>query len=169
MNELLEKISSYNIFNYLLPGALFAVLATRLTSYDLSQTDVVTGAFTYYFIGLVISRIGSLLVEPALKKLGVVTFAPYADFVSASSSDAKLEVLSEVNNMYRTLASLSLCLLATMVFDQLAGTCLQVRSGVPYLLVTLLATLFVFSYRKQTDYIRSSLQAILNDTGADPQ
>lgn len=159
MNHLLDKISSYNIVNYLLPGALFAVFATRLTAFNLLQSDVVTGAFTYYFIGLVISRVGSLLVEPALKKLGVVKFAPYEDFVTASAADSKLEILSEVNNMYRTLASMTLCLLAAMAVDTILASVPRLHSVFVYVLVILLAILFVLSYRKQTGYISKRIGA----------
>ena len=35
MDGLLDKISSYNIFNYLLPGSLFAVVADAVTDYRL--------------------------------------------------------------------------------------------------------------------------------------
>ena len=45
MKEILEKLSSYNIFNNLLPGILFVVLAKASTSYDFIQTDVFLGSF----------------------------------------------------------------------------------------------------------------------------
>jgi len=106
MNELLNKLSSYNVFNYLLPGIVFAVLAGEIIHYPIVQRDILTGAFLYYFVGLVVSRFGSLIVEPLLKALSFVKFAHYKDFVAVSHEDAKLEVLSEVNNTYRTLASL---------------------------------------------------------------
>ena len=67
MKELLDKLSSYNIFNYLLPGILFSVLASKTTELNLIQIDIILGVFVYYFIGLIISRIGSLIIEPILK------------------------------------------------------------------------------------------------------
>src|SRR5260370_14737106 len=111
MNELLAKLSSYNVFNYLLPGIVFAILAGDIIHYSIIQKDIVTGAFFYYFVGLVVSRFGSLIIEPLLKWLRFVKFADYKDFVAASQKDAKLDVLSEVNNTYRTLPSLTSLLL----------------------------------------------------------
>ena len=67
MKELLDKLSSYNLFNYLFPGILFVTIAKETTSLDLLQENIITGVFLYYFIGLVISRVGSLLIEPLLK------------------------------------------------------------------------------------------------------
>ena len=72
MKDLIDKLSSYNIFNYLFPGVLFAALGDRLTSYSLLIDDIMVGVFIYYFIGLVISRLGSLFLEPLLKWLKIV-------------------------------------------------------------------------------------------------
>lgn len=69
MDGLLDKISSYNIFNYLLPCSIFAVVADALTSFHVLQEDIVIGLFLYYFIGLVVSRVGSLVIEPSLRAL----------------------------------------------------------------------------------------------------
>ena len=80
MKDLLEKLSSYNIFNYLLPGVVFVAISSSLTGYSLIQDDIVIGVFLYYFIGLVISRIGSILVEPVLKGLGFLHFSEYRDY-----------------------------------------------------------------------------------------
>jgi hypothetical protein len=98
MKDLLDKLSSYNIFNYLLPGVLYAAFAEAFTSFHFVHKDPVVGVFLYYFFGSVISRVGSLLVEPIMKRLNFINFAPYEDFVRATEADPKLEVLSETNN-----------------------------------------------------------------------
>ena len=71
MKDLLEKLSSYNIFNYLLPGIVFVALADALTSFHFVQQDIVIGVFVYYFIGLIISRLGSIVIEPILSKRSI--------------------------------------------------------------------------------------------------
>ena len=106
MKDILSKLSSYNLFNYLFPGIVFVIAAGKLTHYSLIQQDIVIGVFLYYFIGLVVSRFGSLVIEPILRKTSFLRFANYGDFVAASKKDEKLELLSEVNNTYRTLCSL---------------------------------------------------------------
>ena len=159
MKDLLDRLSSYNIFNYLLPGILFAVLAEKVSSLQLVQKDVVTGVFVYYFLGSVISRLGSLVVEPLLKRIGLLTFAPYADFVRAARVDPKLELLSETNNMYRTfcamISSLGLVALVDVLLPLIPGS----RAFVPWLLLLGLLLLYVSSYRKQTSYVRSRVEA----------
>lgn len=159
MKDLLDKISSYNIFNYLLPGILFVVVLDKIASLRLIQDDIIIAAFVYYFVGLVISRFGSLVIEPLLKKISFVKFASYTDFVAASQKDAKLEVLSEVNNMYRTLLSMLVLLLVAFAyrFLELKWPGLGVWS--PYILIVLLFVLFLFSYRKQTEYVAKRVKA----------
>jgi len=159
MKDLLEKLSSYNIFNYLLPGIVFVVVADALTTFHFVQQDIVLGVFLYYFIGLIISRLGSIVIEPILKWSKFVKFAPYADFVSASKKDKSLEVLSEANNMYRTLCSLFVSLILLKIYERLSISFpIMGRWATEFLVVGMLA-LFCLSYRKQTQYITKRIQS----------
>jgi len=159
MNDFLSKLSSYNLFNYLLPGILFAVLAKQITHYSFLQSEIVIGVFLYYFIGMVVSRLGSLVIEPVLKWTTFVKFAPYKDFVAASKKDAKIEILSEANNTYRTLCALFMSLLLLKAYEKLEErwAALQRRGGI--VLAFLLLIMFLFAYRKQTRYITDRIEA----------
>jgi hypothetical protein len=90
MKEILEKISSYNLFNYLLPGTVFVFVLAKISEHNFIQKDLLIGAFLYYFIGLIISRIGSVIIEPLLKKWNFLKFAEYSDFVIYSKKDDKI-------------------------------------------------------------------------------
>lgn len=159
MKELLEKIATYNLFNYFLPGIVFVILANWITNYSFPLDNLVIGAFMCYFIGLVISRVGSLLIEPFLKKISFLRFAGYSDFISASKKDSKIEVLSEANNMYRTLTSMLLILSLLKLYEILSNKIPLIRSCSPYILIVLLILLFLFSYRKQTVYINKRINS----------
>ncbi len=159
MNELFNKLSSYNIFNYLLPGILFAIFAGEIIHHSLVQRDVLTGAFLYYFLGLVVSRFGSLTIEPILKWLRFVKFADYKDFVLVSQKDPKLDVLSEVNNTYRTLAALFSLLLLLKLYMKLEARFPGLKDWDITIMAGLLLIMFLFSYRKQTAYITKRINA----------
>ena len=116
MKEVFDRLSAYNIFNCLLPGALFAGLGEKITTYSLVHENFLIGLFLYYFIGLIISRIGSLIVEPFLKWIKFVKFADYKDYVKASELDPKVDLFSEQNNMYRTLCSLPIVLVLLKIY-----------------------------------------------------
>ena len=154
MQEIIEKISSYNIFNYLFPGIIYVVLIREITNYDFLQKNNFIGAFLYFFIGLVISRFGSLVIDAILKskKLNFIKFADYSEYITASDKDKKVELFSEVNNMYRTIISLFVLLLFTKGYHSLSNW-LGLSKNLSFILLSiLLIILFVFSYKKQTGF-----------------
>lgn len=155
MKDILEKISSYNLFNYLLPGVIFSVLGQRLGIIALPKADVIVLAFLYYFIGMVVSRVGSLIMEPILKKLRIIKYSPYTDYLKASEKDVKMAGMVEANNTYRTLAATFFALVIGLAVISLAdklGLSVETRE---YWLAGSLFVLFVFSFRKQSAFIVS--------------
>lgn len=159
LEEILKKISSYNIFNFLLPGTVFAYAGDVFTSFSLIQKDLFVGAFLYYFFGLVISRFGSVVIEKVLIKWRVITFSNYEDYVVAERKDSLLPVLSEVNNTLRTMCSLLIFVPGIIVYDKLASSYPVFSLVAPYVLLVFLFVLFLFAYRKQTNYITNRVQA----------
>lgn len=160
MNEILSKLSSYNLFNYLFTGVIFVALCKFFTPYSLIQENLLIGLFLYYFIGLTLSRLGSVLIEPFLKWTRFTKYSDYGDFVKASKLDNKLEVLSEANNMYRTLVAVCLSIIFLKLY---AGINPQHQLHQPaYYLLTVLLVLFLFSYRKQVSYISKRIKSNLN-------
>ena len=159
MKELLSKLSSYNLFNYLLPGVIFVATASKFTRYSFIQEDIVIGLFLYYFIGLVISRFGSVVIEPILRGVSFLKFADYNDFIVASKKDEKIEVLSEANNTYRTLCSLFVLLLLLKVYERMEDRFVFLKDYGAMVVVALLLVMFLFAYRKQTLYIVKRIKA----------
>jgi hypothetical protein len=159
MADLLDKISSYNLFNYLLPGVLFAVIASKLTHYTFLGYEVVLAGFLYYFIGLVVSRFGSLVLEPLFKRTRFVVFAEYKSYLSACNKDPKVELMSEVNNTYRTLCSLFVLLLLLKLYEILGARWPVFEKFHVIALIALLLVTFAFAYRKQTAYVKKRIEA----------
>ena len=162
MKDLLDKIGSYNIFNYLFPGCIFAIAASKTTEFNLIQPDIISGAFVYYFLGSAVSRIGSLIIEPLLKKIGFISFAEYEDFIKASKNDALIEKLSESNNMYRTICSVLFCLALLNGVELAASECPAIKHWLPHAAIFSLFSLYLYSYKKQTDFINKRVQSSNN-------
>lgn len=160
MKELLDKLSSYNLFNYLLPGAIFVAASRRMSSHTFRDDNIVIELFLVYFIGMVISRVGSLTIEPAMKRMKFIKFAPYKEFVGASLKDPKIDLLSEQNNTYRTLCAVFLALGILKLYDLAAAG--WPRTARTLVLVGLFL-LFALAYRKQTDYVRKRIEATPKD------
>ena len=159
MNEYIEKLSSYNLFNYLFPGVVFCLIVDKYFSYSLIQESTIIGIFLYYFIGLVISRIGSLIIEPILKKTKFVNFSSYSDYIAACKQDSKIEILSEENNMYRTVVSLLFTLVLVFGYESIANTWPLIAQYTKYIAILILIIMFLFSYKKQTSYIVKRIES----------
>ncbi|HZH87380.1 MAG TPA: hypothetical protein VFD77_08685 [Brumimicrobium sp.] len=163
MNELLNKLSSYNLFNYLFPGVLFVVLLKETTNINLIQGSIIEGVFLYYFIGLIISRIGSVLVEPVLLFFKFIKYADPIDFKKADNQDSQIKLHLEINNMLRTLIALMFVWLIIVVTDSL-GLKIDFKSEIVVIsIITLLLVLFLFSFKKQTKFINRRIKFILKD------
>jgi hypothetical protein len=158
MKDLLDKISSYNLFNYLLPGIIFVCVAKYFTDYNFIQENDFLGAFLYYFIGMVISRFGSLFIEPFFKWISFLKFASYKSFVAASKKDEKIELFSEVNNTYRTISAMFTLLLLLKAYNYFQVTWAIPGKYSQLGLVIIILFLFLFSYRKQTNYITKRIE-----------
>lgn len=153
MKAILEKLSAYNIFSYLLTGLLFVSLGERLTSFSLIQRSWVVGIVLYYFIGLVIGRVGSLMVKPLLERIGFVKEAPYADYVEASKSDSKIDILSAKNNMFRTLCAMVMMLIGLKIGEKAIGVLPWSADVYDFGFLVGLFVLFLFSYRNQAQEV----------------
>jgi hypothetical protein len=160
MTDFLNKLSSYNLLNNLLPGTLFVILLNHFTKYKISQENLLLNIFLYYFIGLTISRISSITIEPFLKKIKFVTFCDYQTFVDATKNDIKLDVLVETNNKFRVLLAMILLIIISKGFYSLNNNFLKISENTQqYLLLIFIAIIYLFAYRKQTNYVTKRINA----------
>jgi hypothetical protein len=151
--SLLEKISSYNLFNYLFTGAVFLIGVDRIAGTECAGWSLIAFVLVAYFMGMVLSRIGSLMVEPIFKRTGFVKYTAYADFVKAEKTDAKIAPLLEMNNIYRTLIALFIVLGAVKVVVALTNKYPNLTPYIEWSWPFALALLFAIAYRKQTKFI----------------
>ena len=153
MNDILKQISSYNLFTNLFPGAAFCILLSEFFGHPLILENLFAAFFFYYFIGIVVSRVGSLFVEPVLRRFGLIGDQTYEDYVIGSVVDADLKILSETSTIYRTLVALPICIgifQIGYVFAQSSALSSTVRAGV---VLAVLLLLFTAAYWKQSRYV----------------
>ncbi|QQR78512.1 MAG: hypothetical protein IPJ68_05575 [Candidatus Moraniibacteriota bacterium] len=160
MEKIVDKITSYNLFNYLFPGVLFSIALEHLTPYSLTYENLIIAAFVYYFVGLIVSRFASLIVEPLLRWTRFIKFAEYDDFIIAAKEDPKIDVLLETNNMYRTFVSAIVLLVAARGYELLSYKVPFLGDYKWWILIASLLVIFLISYRKQTSYIKRRVESI---------
>lgn len=153
----LGRVSNYNLLNNLIPGAILCVILKYLVGYDLMNVGTLELLVIFYFVGMINGRIGSLVVEPFLKKIKIVAFRDHKLFVEAEQKDKKIIYLSETNNMYRSMISVAFTALLVKLYR--VGVDLHWDWGnvTEWIVLVTMLILFSCAYRKQTKYIVSRI------------
>lgn len=157
MTDILSKITSYNLFNNLVPGVVFSYAASSLEIAAVGTGNLATDLIIYYFIGVLISRFGSLFVEPILKFTRVAIYADYTSYLNACANDKKIELLVEDNNQYRTYISALVILILALIFNNASDQYQITQTTRKIIVVSAILMLFILAYRKQTSYIRKRI------------
>lgn len=153
MEKVVEKLDSYNILNNLLPGVVMVFLLRKELGINLVDDNMVEILFISYFVGMIISRVGSLVVEPICRIVKLVDHVTYEDFIRASKGDDKIELLSETNNSYRSFLTVGIIILMGKLCVFLATKVSIPSSAVDIIMILVIIIVFACAYRKQTDYI----------------
>lgn len=159
MDKIIDKLSTYNIFTNLFPGVIYCFLVDKFFDIPLIQNDLVVAAFLYYFCGMVISRISSVVLEPFLKNTHFVKFVDYKKYVSSLAKDEQIGILLETSNAYRSVVALLVCVLATSGWVKIVSNFPGIGAYTHYILLALLLALFLLAYRKQTGYIVARIES----------
>lgn len=108
---------------------------------------------------MVISRIGSILISPILKKTGFIKFEKYSDYIDTSKKDQKISLLLQDSNTYRTLISLFLCTSLVSIFSNQIITSLGFsRNTLATITSMTLFILFLFAHKKQAEFISKRIK-----------
>lgn len=161
MDKLVEKLSSYHIFNFIIPGAVYCFLCQKLYGLTLRSDHIIQEVVLFYFIGLIISRIGSLLIEPILKKVCKHNYCSYNDYIDGSQEDSKIELLSEVNNTFRTMIALGIVSLATDIIIRFSSKPRFISAYYSIIIAVLFIALFIASYIKQTKMVSRRVESAI--------
>lgn len=160
MEKIIEKISNYHIFNNLVPGYLFLIISEQILKTNLIIDNIVYSFFEAYFIGVIISRLSSLVVEKIINKIWKLNKEPYHKYIEASNKDAKIEVLNQDCNMYRSLCTLMIIELIIKLIVMSGISSIINRDIAILLILIVLVIIFAFSFVKQHNYISSRVKAI---------
>lgn len=165
---IMGRISSYELLNNLLPGAIYVVAVERLTDFRIFTDDALRNIIISYTVGLIIGRIGSLVIEELLKKIKKGKWLErvnYEEYVRAEKRDdnGQLRRLSMTNNAYRSLTATFVCILLTVCLSLIwpnISTFPWVRQIFVILGLIIVITVICFSYKKQTRYVTKRVKTM---------
>lgn len=158
MEKIIDKLSSYHIFNYIIPGGLFLILCNNYLNIKIEQDKFIYFFFMSYFIGIIISRVSSLVTEKIIYFVFKIKKESHEDYIKASKKDEKIEMLMQDMNMYRSICTMLIILLIIKVVKIFGLYQLIRKDFLIVLLFILLIIIFVCAYIKQTKYVISRVK-----------
>ena len=160
---IIDKLSQYNFLTNILPGTVLCIILKYLVGYDLIPDDYCQAGIVFYFVGMVNSRVGSLVIEPILKAISWVKFAPYSEFLRAEKEDAKLTILSQENNVFRSYISLMFISILGYIYKNCSLDLRLSLNNESLVLIVILFVLFLFAYKKQTSFVRKRVENFIKN------
>lgn len=159
----IDKLSQYNFLTNILPGTVLCIILKYIVGYDLIPDDYYQAGIVFYFVGMVKSRVGSLVIEPILKAISWVKFAPYSEFLRAEKEDAKLTILSQENNVFRSYISLMFISILGYIYKSCSLDLRLSLNNESLVLIVILFVLFLFAYKKQTSFVRKRVENFIKN------
>lgn len=161
MESLITKLRNYELVNNVIVGAIIYHLGMYCLKLEpLKNLSLIGELSIVYFVGLVVSRIGSLVLEPVCKTFKIVLYAPPEQYYAAEKKDKKISDIVEANNMYRSLsAGFFMILFAKFVLNN--WPTIMEALNPENVILWILAIGFILAFRKQTGYVRRRVEAAL--------
>lgn len=158
MESILQNISEYRLLNNLIPGGFFVGVLSWAAGWASSEVNFIFIIAISYVAGVILSRLGSLVVEPVAKKVFKVDFASYEDYCQAEKRYPKLASMNTENNIFRTFVVMSACLLLGAPIIGLFGMGDGRALSLLVIASALSVAIFMLAYIKQTNYIVSRIK-----------
>lgn len=162
IEKIIDRISSYQFFNFFYPGAIFIAIMDHLLKKDFAEYSIWHLLLFCYFLGMTFSRIGSLMIECPMTKWHIIEEINYPRLVKAEKKDSKVMLLQEICNTFRTLSATFFVLTILMLMEDCLGIGLEFTNK-DIALCIFIAVLFLFSFKKQYKYVKSRIECISQD------
>ncbi len=164
MNDLLDKLSNYDILNHVIPGSIYLIGLDYLNGTDFMGMDIAYFILLSFAFGIIIGRIGSLVLQKLLYKFTKEAGEPYEEYIKASRKDKKIVLLESTKKEYRNIMSMFITLLLSSLLLKLIKI-INIRINLAiYIFIILLVILFGASTLKTNSFIIKRIKAT-NDEG----
>ena len=153
VKSITDKLSTYQFSNFIYPGAVFLGIL-KFKGVKIPMLDNVWWLLlASYFLGMVISRFGSIVIEWISVKATLITKYDIKAYAKHLKADSFTGIILELANIYRTLCAMGLILMVcTIIGYNGADKCCMI------LLEIMFVILFWMSFIKQYHYLLNKLK-----------
>ena len=173
--DILDKLDTYEVFTNLLPGIFFGILFEFLFHIKIPSgvissgvpADGVIGALgaiaIYYFLGVLIGGISSIVTQPTLLMLKFVTYASHSDFITAEKNDEKVRILIEKSDFYCSLLTAVLLIFSMKLVIVVKEHWTPISEQWMWFVLMLVFFVLLFTYQLQNSLLQNRIK-IANKT-----
>jgi hypothetical protein len=163
---MLDRFDAYNFVTSLIPGAalLLALGASGFPTPDLK--NVIPFIVVSFALGAISNRLGSLAIDPLIRRLRLLPKKDYDSYIRASEHDRKLDAIVQNANLYRTFATAGLVYFSLLLLRKVAVAVGISQSYFAQILLAVAILIFVAAYIGQDRYISKRVQAHRVDSAA---
>lgn len=148
-----EKLSTYRFFNFIIPGAVLMGFVKYHHIMEIPSVNIWWFLLLSYFCGIVLSRIGSVVIEGPMKCMGFISSYNVNTYIIKQKENALICTMLELANSYRTISAMILVIFCMTIID---FPC-EGRTIWYVVVEFLLFVLFIISFYKQHKYFIKSL------------
>lgn len=153
-----DKLDAYNLVANLVPGAVL-VFSLNYSGFPAPAPENVAAFLIIAFVaGVAVNRLGSLILDTPLRKIGFLKQKNYISFVNSEKNDKKLETLVANAGLYRTFFTAGLVYLVLIASNHWRVKCGWSTEALVITFVILGMMLFLFAFRKEDNYIHDRLE-----------
>jgi hypothetical protein len=153
-----DKLDAYNLVANLVPGAAL-VYALDYSGFPTPDPNSL-GSFLVvsFVVGVMTNRLGSLIVDPVLRKLKFLHQKDYISFVSAENGSDKLETLVANAGLYRTFFTAG-AVYFVLIFSQKIVRKFELDELSVFCFITLIGMVVsLFAFQKEDGYIHKRIK-----------
>ena len=158
-----DKLDAYNLVANLVPGAALTY-ALHFSKFPTPSPEEI-GAFLLvsFVAGVTTNRLGSLVLDPFLRRRGFLQPKRYDSFVTSEKTDKKLETLVANHGLYRTFFTAGFIYLILIAISHVLASWTMSPEVALALFVVAGMLVFLFAFRKEDEYIHIRIQAAQDD------
>lgn len=156
---MLEKLDAYDLIANLVPGAALTY-ALHFSRFPTPAPEEWAAFLLVAFVaGVTTNRLGSLVLDPVLRRLRFLNRKNYPLFVASEKVDQKLETLVANHGLYRTFFMAGLIYLSLLAVSSMFPAIATADQAVFVAFVLVGMAIFLFAFRKEDQYIHDRIQA----------
>lgn len=157
MEDILKKISKYDILVYLAPGCLMVAIPKAFCDVNLLLDNLVIDCIIIYSYGIVCEIVGSAVFS-LLDKMKIIDFVEYDDFIRINKDKNKIGIISRKVSIYKSIVGAIFCSIIICYYCKFIKILDQ---GNIAILVTGFIAIWIIidGVKKQISYIKKRMKA----------